>query len=887
VSWFGSVQASGYVFDEALLGRDELVRRVLARWVDGARLGRLGSRWFLVGLAVHRVDTRTAVGAPLVHVGARWVQTPLSDDALARLPADSVTEVLHGALVTHALSELEAIDPSTLVELPLPAVAPTLALARPPPPFVAAKPATPTVQTVFGDMLAQHGVRAPPVAVPEAEAPGFFERLTGAVREFFRAPPARPAQPLPAPRPEGPGVFARLAEALRGFFGDGPARPALPATRGAAPAPPGPAQEPLLDRLRRAMRPLLDAARARQKKYLDDLKEQFAGGNLDEALRRAIPLNNNPQPGPLAPPGLGIPGRRDQLTLLAAPGRGSSVDLGDGVYEQLRAMYRAAYEQLLAQGKIDEAAYVLAHLLREPTSAVALLEKHKRFELAAKLAGLQNLAVTEQIRLWLLAKKPAEAVRLARAHNAFAATVAMLEPRLPGLATELRLAWAQTLAERGRYADAIEATAPVDDVPSREGWVERALEAGGASAATALAVDLRRREGPEGVELTTQRIERLLERDANSLLAQTTARAVLRHASTRSAPPLYRGLWRRLMHGAGEGHQMDPALVEKVLTAANDPVLRADAVPPVKWAAQPERGNHHPHVPTPGEVGTLAVRDLAELPKNRRVLALGTAGLRVVGPEGATLRHHLFKADALVVGPVGVPVLVLSVDAELVRVARLDPYTFALTDWFQSSKFNRSTGSLVFARDYDGLAWAVSMEDALVLLDTHADAPTEWWRVPTEVLRELQAGEGVVLTNDKSFDWTSYDVAAQRAKGTHAAGLSVGVVDGEVRTWRLLQPDHAERRLELTGRGFPLANGVWRMNATAHGLVGVRTVGEFGDVWLFDWHERWSQVLLRLPGAHSVHVRALSQNVLAVGDSLGRLFDIDLVTHAVSERART
>ena len=30
MSWFGSVRATGYVFDEALLGRDELVRRVLA-----------------------------------------------------------------------------------------------------------------------------------------------------------------------------------------------------------------------------------------------------------------------------------------------------------------------------------------------------------------------------------------------------------------------------------------------------------------------------------------------------------------------------------------------------------------------------------------------------------------------------------------------------------------------------------------------------------------------------------------------------------------------------------------------------------------------------------------------------------------------------------------
>ncbi len=865
MSWFGSVRATGYVFDEALLGRDEVVRRVLAHWVDGARLGRAGSRWYLVGLAAHRIDTRRAPGAPLVDAGARWLQTPVNDDALATLPADSVTERLHGALVTTSVSDLEPIDPATLVDLPLPAVATALALPRPPPSMAtSALPARATVQTVFGEVLARHGVTAPPVTAPEVEAPGLFERIADAVREVFRARPAIPA--LPANR-AGPGT---------------------PAAAGPA------AQEPWLDRVRRAVRPLLDAARARQKKYLDDLKAQFAGGNLDEALRRASPLSKTPAPGPAAPPGLGVPARRETLTLLAPSGRGASVDLGDGVYEQLRQLYRAAYEQLLAQGKIDEAAYVLAHLLREPTSAVALLEKHHRYELAAKLAGLQNLSPTEQIRLWLLAKNPTEAVRLARQHNAFAQAVAMLEPRQPALAVELRLAWAGALAERGRYADAIEATATVDQVPERSGWIDRALDAGGASAATALAVDLRRTEGREAVELASRRLEQLLEVDANATLAQTAARAVLRHAPSRNAPPLYRGLWRRLMHGAGDGHPMDAALVEKVLVAANDPVLRADAVPPVKWAAQPEKGHHHPHVPTPGEVGTLPVLDLGELPKGRRVLALGTAGLRVVGADGATLRHHLFKADALVVGPVGVPVLALSIDPELVRVARLDPYTFALTDWFQSSSFDRQQEWPTFARTFDGLGWAVAMGDDLVLLDTRADAPTEWWRVPRVYPRIVLADEGVVAigpTSEPKSDlltkWVVYDVAEHRAKSTHEADLSCGLVDGAVRTWRLDRESLGTPRLVLTGRGLGVADGHWSMTATAHGLVGVRTLGQYGDVWLFDWNERWSQVLLRLPGAARVTARPVGQQGLAVGDSLGRLFDVDLTTHLVTERPST
>jgi hypothetical protein len=132
-----------------------------------------------------------------------------------------------------------------------------------------------------------------------------------------------------------------------------------------------------------------------------------------------------------------------------------------------------------------------------------------------------------------------------------------------------------------------------------------------------------------------------------------------------------------------------------------------------------------------------------------------------------------------------------------------------------------------------------------------------------------------------------YDVAAQRAKSTHDAQLSCGLVDGAVRTWRLDRSNLGAPRLVLDGRGLSIADGHWSMTATAHGLVGVRLLGQYGDVWLFDWNERWSQVLLRLPGAALVTARPFGQQGLTVGDSLGRLFDLDLTTHAVTERAPT
>ncbi len=868
MSWHGSVLASGFLFDEALLARDELVRRVLATWTDGARLARDGGRWYLVNLTPRRVDSRLVIGAPLVFVSGRWLQTPIEEQALAKLAADSVTELRAGERVTRPWSELEAVDPSTLIDLPLPRVASVRTLE--PPPVVVdhprpASPAAPSLQGVFATMLAGHGIEGPP-------------------------PTTMPEPPPP------PSFLARLGQSVRAFF-RGPTRPRLP------PGRPAPLRPTLLQRLAGSLRPLLEAAQSKQRRYLDDLRAQFAQGNLDEALRRAIPLGR-PGAGPQGPQALGVPTRRDHLTLLQAPRTTApSMRLEDDEYEQLRKVYRAAFEQLLSEGKIDEAAYVLAHLLQDPNAAVALLEKHQRYELAAKLAGLQQLAPAEQIRLWLLAKQPAEAVAIARRTNTFAEAVAMLEQRQPSLAALLRLAWGDTLARRGRYADAIEATAPLPHASQMGDWVERALEAGGASAAIALAVDLRRtiRGAPlEATALAQRRLDELLRRDPDASVAQTSARALLRHAQY-AGPTVYRGLWRQLMAGAGGGRQVDPGLVEKVLNAANDPVLRADSVAPTKWTPQNAQTEREPFVPTPGEVGTLPIADVAELPRGRRVVALGAAGLRVLGADGALVRHLIIKADALVAGPLGVPVLVVSRDGALTRVSRLDPYSFALTSWFQSSALGH------FARTYDGLCWAVGQEDSLVFLDTHDSAPTEWWRVPDFRPTRLEAAGALVwacgLTeanaSARTCAWLC-QLASQKLAPLEAE-LHYSAVATGLRSWRLEHLEDGRVRLaevcdvsaegrstalSALTRAPPLPPGAWKLLASELCLVGVRVARVSTEVWLLDWQGRSAQLVMQLPATRLATARLLGDHVVAVADEHGRLFELDLATQIVSERAR-
>jgi hypothetical protein len=117
-------------------------------------------------------------------------------------------------------------------------------------------------------------------------------------------------------------------------------------------------------------------------------------------------------------------------------------------FAQMKKLYREAADRLIAEGKIEEAAFVLSNLLNDARAAVALLESHGQLELAAQLATAQRLPELERIRLWLLAGRTAEAVSVARRSQNFASLVSALTSRSPQLARRLRAVWGDFLAGR-------------------------------------------------------------------------------------------------------------------------------------------------------------------------------------------------------------------------------------------------------------------------------------------------------------------------------------------------------------------------------------------------------------------------------------------------------
>src|SRR6185369_5772372 len=225
----------------------------------------------------------------------------------------------------------------------------------------------------------------------------------------------------------------------------------------------------------------------RQAEYLGKMMDMFERGDLNEALKHAIPLSD------LSPleqqPAFGVPSPRNSLSIRPWQGVSSrSIGLDGGFMAHLHQLYRSTFARLVAQKRIEEAAFVLAELLRANQEAVAFLERHGKLTLAAELAEARKLAPGIVVRQWFLAGDIQRAVGIARRERAFADAVLRLEKTHKKQADKLRLVWADSLAEGGNYAGAVDVIWPIQSerVRARE-WMDRAIETGGPVAGRMLA----------------------------------------------------------------------------------------------------------------------------------------------------------------------------------------------------------------------------------------------------------------------------------------------------------------------------------------------------------------------------------------------------------------
>lgn len=723
----GVVEAAGLLIDEALVGAREARLRAVRAWSPGAGVFRVRGALLVRFAAPRAVDCARAAGAPLVRLGASATSAvgsaPLRPDEIAAVapPPGSIAIVRADAIAIVIPSEADREDPATYLDLD------AFELLR-----VEPLGAPPGVAQIAADRTT-----APRALLGVGKAPAEQAQIVAAIAAL-RAAPAVSAKPIPsgeAPRAQALTILATVLAAAAGILGRlFPSSAARATTKSSATTtqnderalaayeadPPGPSlADRLAARMRTLVAELLVRARLahligrRQAEYLGKLLDMLDRGDLMEALRHAIPLGGKDEGTGPGSPALGVPAPRSDLAISLAQARGgSSMFATDDLYAHLRAKYRAAFERLEREGRIDEAAFVLAELLHEEEEAVAFLERHGKLRLAAELAEARKLRPALVVRQWFIAGDEARAVRIARRYDAFAEALTRLSNHERG--DDLRRLWAEHLAQSGDFAAAVRVIWPVAEARRlAQAWIDRGIAQGGAIAAHLLGKKLTAwpQTFPEVLPVTLAIIED--EGPGADRHRRALAEALTTASRTSGARDLARAAARAMIKDAGlSGDPASHAIVTKLVGFAEDPALRAD-IP--TWPAIMRASLQLCSTPRTIEIaaadtGTMEIRDAAHLPNGNTVVALGEAGVRVVARSGKTLCHLDQPADRLVVSDHGDRALAIAPRGEALRLARLDLAGRRSEPWCEAPP-------LVAAPDFDGSQWPVVASGKLLVID--------------------------------------------------------------------------------------------------------------------------------------------------------------------------
>ncbi|NTX11082.1 hypothetical protein HUA76_09815 [Myxococcus sp. CA056] len=664
--------------------------------------------------------------------------------------------------------------------------------------------------------------------------------------------------------PRTPSLLGRLWAALRprstekAAGGGRGARGGQTSPRNAGP-PPGPGSLARLSQWLLRHTPLGELLGRRKAEYLRRLFEMFEGGDLHEALRHAIPLNQKLNENTRE--ALGLPGPREDLKLQLGPrGPAATFAGGEELYEALRQRYRAALQRFEREGRIEEAAFILSELLGAHEEAVAFLERHRCFKLAAELAEGRALAPGLVVRQWFLAKDPQRAKAIARRSGCFEDAVLRLESTHFAEAHELRLLWGQSRAEAGSWVQAVEAIWPVQAAreQARE-WMERGVDVGGVGGARLLA--LWAGSLPGGLDAARARVLALLDDDslngAAERLAFARTLASEPPSGVRSAllVPTVRALMRD--RALGQAH-LPTDFITHLLRDLPDGALRAD-LPALA-----------PKVPSPwtrfvvqataslGDAGPFAIHDAVVLPSDRLLLALGEAGAVLLSAEGRRLAHFDVPAFSLVASIHGDRVLAIARRGELHHVSRVDVVRRRATAWCDVAMH-------AWAPTYDGETWFVASELTVMMLDAQAAEPRALWRVskvpgPVAMLAADETHLCFVTTDAECWVYALQDGPTLRSREPFVAlGKGVSAV---LRSCAITADGEVRASVHFSDREYPRpgeADWLWVKPQGPRFAAPMSVVGESLERVKCFLSESWRAELTLFDGAWQVRLLDVSE----------------------------
>ncbi len=839
----GTVVATGYVIDTSLIGAMEARHRVLSLWRPGASVRQREGDVFVTGLVPARVRVTAAAGTPLVDQHGVLAAMPLDADEVAQLEVTrAVVVARNGAAEVVPLDSTHDVELSAWIELGEFEVVDATPLARPPARMVIPPPPSTDVRALTGAPAEEAAVKDVTAALMRARsgegvgtgAPSVLRRFVRWINAQFAIQPE--ALPIRTSRSRGPSWFERLRS-----------------------------------RVAAAMwKSRLGAALGRRHAaYLRRVLELFDRGDLEQALRHAIPLGGEGGDGRLS---LGTPRPRDSLSLTFGARRSSSIiPVADVAMAMMRDRYRAAAARLEQTGRIDEAAFVLAELLGDVKAAIALLERHGRHAVAARLAEARELEPGLIVRLWFLAGDRERAIDTARRHHAWADAVARLERAGDKRAAVLRMLWADHLADTGDFVRAVEAAWPVEASRALvEAWIDRGIAAEGPAAARMLVKKLI--VAPSSFSTVAPAMVAMLSASDTGAGRQRIAmmEELIASSPTPELQTIARPALRAFVRDCGAGTVApNKQLLEKLTKFADDAVLRTDmpaihAPPPatllsagamieLRWSAH--------------DAGALPVYDAALLPGDRLLLALGELGVRIVSRTGRTVAQIDQPATKLVVSDHGTRALAIASRGEVQRIARLDLIERRGAHWCDAAITDAAT-------TFDGDLWLVSRGREVFAVDTTAPRWRAVWGVDV-------GPENAACSVRRDGRWFAIDVQTEELEHWYYEGFTLrarkpftpGGIEFVVarpatqETFVVRDPENADASDVAT---------IAAIEVNGDCAVVCRRVG--GGIELQCSHLKAQRTLARLvlDGTTDASIR-LGDGVLTVGDRRGRvvIFGLD------------
>ncbi|MGB1310988.1 MAG: bpX6 domain-containing protein [Leucothrix sp.] len=473
--------------------------------------------------------------------------------------------------------------------------------------------------------------------------------------------------------------------------------------------------------------PLGDAIGKSQAKFIEEMLQQFQNGNIDDALKRAVPLGtmqdlfdniDHPMIGQFMP-------RSDLSISLQRSRGGQSVSLDEQVVALLRQTYQRAFDTLDAAGRIEEAAFVLIDLLQDIDRALNYLEKHNKHRIAAQVAEGHVAKPARVIRQWVLAGDWQRAIQIARISGCYEEAITLLSHSHPQEAEQLRRALAQLHYQSGDLATAIEIIWPIADERHKAlAWLKQSVALGGKQAIQhrlrlAIYDEENKDEHLNALHATFKNDHDLTAIDRLRLineLSQYPNKPVIRHLASMAVRPYLRDVAKGRLHH--DQHRWN-----RLITLCDDQVLQVD-MSRINIAhtrsKQPLLALNQPaNYPLTACFGRR-IYDCQRLADGSLLLAFAEAGLEHWSQHGKLLTSYADICHQIVASDHGYQALLVAV-YEGFQVISIFDLTKRSTRYWQQTQLD------TWANNYDGLSWIVAQGDSLMVLDLQQTDITALW----------------------------------------------------------------------------------------------------------------------------------------------------------------